>query len=187
MKLIVGLGNPGEDYCMTRHNMGFMVTDEIARSAGKKFKKGFFSSEQLKMRIAGEEVVIIKPMTFMNESGRAVVSWCRHLDLHPGNLIIIHDDMDIPLGKIRIKTKGGDAGHKGVRSIIQHMGTENFIRIRAGIGRPPEGISSTDYVLGKFTEDELPIVIKTLRLCREAVETIITDGVEETMTRFNKT
>ena len=159
MKLIVGLGNPGKDYENTRHNIGFRVLDEIAKEKNLNFKLSKKFQAEIALDKTGEEVIYAKPQTFMNNSGISVRSLFDFYKLSPQNVIIVHDDKDIPLGEIKTQTNRGDAGHNGVKSIIEHLGTKDFTRIRIGIAPTNEDIKETaDYVLSKFQAEEKNIV-----------------------------
>ncbi len=185
MKIIVGLGNPGKRYEATRHNIGFMTIDEIARikrvsirETGEGYLSGSSNAE-------GEEVILAEPMTYMNRSGEAVR---RLLADHKGShqdLVVIHDDMDMVLGRVRIKTKGGHGGHNGVSSIIDRIGTNRFIRVKIGIGRRP-GVDPADFVLGRFDKDELAIVDDTVRRAAEVALYIVSNDIKDAMNRYNR-
>ena len=185
MKIIVGLGNPGRKYEATRHNIGFMTVDEIARIkkvSVKETGEGYLSGSS---KADGEEVILAKPMTYMNRSGEAVR---RLLADYKGNLqdlVVIHDDMDMALGRVRIKTKGGHGGHNGVSSIIDRIGTNRFIRIKIGIGRRA-GVDPADFVLGRFDSDELTVVDDTVRRAAEAAFYLVSNDIKNAMNRYNK-
>ena len=151
MKVVVGLGNPGKAYERTRHNVGFEVVDEMAGRLGVSFRRGWLTKLlQAKVRLAGEEVLLVKPQTFMNLSGSAVASLVRRRQMEPGDLIVVLDDVELPLGQIRIRKKGGAGGHKGLQSVIQSIGTEEFVRVRLGIGPRPAGEELVEHVLTRF-------------------------------------
>lgn len=191
VRLIVGLGNPGEKYARTRHNVGFDVIDALAQrwqvslSENRKFKGAFGEG----MAIAGYKIALLKPTTYMNRSGqavRAVLDWYK---FEPSSVLVVYDDMALPLGRLRIRPSGSAGGHNGMKSIISHLGTQEFPRLRVGIG-------STDaphdrdravvaHVLGKFAPDEKPIVSTALDWAVEAVETILRKGTEPAMSAFN--
>ena len=193
MKLIVGLGNPGRGYANNRHNLGFMCLNHFARTQGIRFDK-----KQGKARIgigevAGNQVILARPQTYMNESGQAVSALVNRLDISPDDLIVIHDDLDLSLGKMRIRRGGSSAGHKGVQSITAELGSQDFLRIRVGIGRPTvvEGsteINDTDivaYVLSDFTADEKQTITQTIPRVSEAILCLITEGLTAAMNRYN--
>jgi PTH1 family peptidyl-tRNA hydrolase len=156
MKLLVGLGNPGPKYAKTRHNVGFMAVDLLARALGLDWKEKF-NGEWAKGSVAGEDVVLLKPMTFMNDSGRSVQAAAAffHLRANGDEMLVLHDELDIPFGDVRLKVAGGHAGHNGLRSIIGALGAD-FARVRIGIGRPPAGFRGevADFVLGTFDANE---------------------------------
>lgn len=175
MKAIVGLGNYGEKYEDTRHNIGFIAIDRLASEYKIRInKKGNFSFIG-KGVIEGEDVIIAKPQTYMNRSGAAVISIFTDYSLSASDLIVIHDDIDLQVGKVKKKLGGGDAGHRGIRSIIGCIATGDFYRIRIGVGRPPEGVEASDYVLSPFHRDELDIIDgsieKAINLVREILKT----------------
>jgi len=193
MKLIVGLGNPGKEYTVSRHNVGFMCVNYF----GKQYK---IPTESKKAHartgegeVEGVKVVLAKPFTFMNRSGSSVKELMRKYDLKSEDLIVVHDDMDLPLGKIRIRVGGSSAGHNGINSIISEIGTPEFARIRVGIGHPevPEdarGVHSPkviDYVLKGFSSDEKQLLNKVIARVSESLTAIITSGVEAAMTKYN--
>lgn len=154
MKLIVGLGNPGKEYEQTRHNAGFMVMDALADDLGVSINQVKFKGLYTKTKIKGEDVVLLKPTTYMNLSGEAVGEVMRFFKIDVEDLLVIYDDLDLPTGKLRIRDKGSAGGHNGIKSIIQHVGTQNFKRIRVGIDKSSI-IPVVDYVLGKFTSEEM--------------------------------
>lgn len=185
MKLIVGLGNPGIEYKSTRHNIGFLAADNIAARNSIAFKESSFNS-QLSIGTAFEEnILIAKPRTYMNLSGKAVSGIAEHHDIRPADIIVIHDDMDIEFGRIKIKTRGGSAGHRGIDSIIYNLQNDEFIRIRAGIGKPSEETEAIDYVLQKFSETENKLLTTVLDNIYDCIETIIMSGSEAAMNKFH--
>ncbi len=186
MKLVVGLGNPGREYEGTRHNVGFMVIEALASKAGislgeKRFK-GIFG----KGRLASETVAFLEPMTFMNASGRSVNGARQELDVVPQDVVVIYDDVDFPLGTVRVAQRGSDGGHKGVRSILDEMQTDEFVRVRVGIGRPAARGDVVDWVLGRFEGDELEARDRAVERAMEAVETIVRRGTTAAMNQFNR-
>ncbi len=183
MLLIVGLGNPGSEYEETRHNAGFMLIDRICSAYSVKLRKGGRGLSG-QARIAGRDVVLLKPMTYMNLSGLAVAEVLDKHPLPPESIIAAFDDCDLPLGKVRIRKGGGSGGHRGLASLIERIGTREFPRIRLGVGRPVEG-DIVDYVLSPFAKDELPAIEEMLGRAQEALESIITCGIEQAMNRFN--
>jgi len=155
MKLFVGLGNPGAEYVATRHNIGFAALDTIVLDTTSDTNwKEKFNSAYIEIRVGDEKALLIKPVTYMNESGRSVGQWVSYYDLNPSDVYVFYDDMDIPFNKMKLKTGGSAGGHNGIKSIISHLGTEQFHRIRLGIGRPLH-VPMAAYVLGKFSKEEL--------------------------------
>lgn len=186
MKLFVGLGNPGSKYARTRHNAGFMVIDKLSSVWGiplgeeKKFK-----GEIGRGVIKGEKVILLKPTTFMNLSGESVRAVMDFYNIDVEDLIVIYDDLDLPHGKIRMRLKGSAGGHNGIKSLIAHVKTQEFKRIRIGIDRHPK-IPVVDYVLGKFTEDELALVNQAVDLSIKACEMALTESFNKVMTEYSK-
>jgi PTH1 family peptidyl-tRNA hydrolase len=181
------LGNPGAAYRKTRHNVGFMIADDIASVWDIQFKKRDVLPDVLfgKARICGRNVVMVKPTAFMNRAGPPVAGLMKYFDIPCEDLIVVHDDIDLVLGRIKIMEKGGHGGHKGVKSMIDAMGSDHFTRIRIGVGRSEFGASVTDHVLGKFSSEELKIFEQIREKACSAVETILCQGVKEGMNRFN--
>ena len=182
--LIAGLGNPGSKYAHTRHNIGFMALDRLAERhrvalASEKFDSRFDTG-----RVAGEMVVLLEPQTFMNRSGKAVQAAASFYDLGPEQVIVVHDEIDLPLGSIRVKQGGGHGGHNGLRDIVSRLSSRDFIRVRVGVGRPEHG-DVTNHVLGTFSRDEETEVAEVIETACDAVETIVSDGVEAAQNRFN--
>ncbi|MCF0260010.1 MAG: aminoacyl-tRNA hydrolase [Erysipelotrichaceae bacterium] len=185
MKIIVGLGNPGVRYENTRHNAGFMVMDELARMAGTEINKDKFEAKYAKIKVKGEDVILLKPETFMNNSGFAIRQCMDFFKVSPKDLLVIYDDMDLPVGKIRLRQKGSAGGHNGMKSIIQCVLTSDFDRIRVGIGRDPQ-IPVVHYVLSKFREEEKEELSQAVKLAAEAAWFSIDHSFTETMNRFNR-
>ena len=186
MKLLVGLGNPGSEYSRNRHNMGFLCLNHFAKS-----HKLAFSQRQSKARVAkgevgGEPVILVKPTTYMNASGVAVTSLVRQWKIPQSDILIIHDDMDLPLGKIRLKPKGSAAGHHGIESIIASLGSQDFPRLRVGIGRPGDTGGTIDYVLGDFLPSERDLVEEVIARVSKAIDCFIAEGLEKAMSKFNR-
>ncbi len=187
MKLIIiGLGNPGKKYERTRHNAGFMAVDEISRLAGIDISQEKHHSLIGKGRIGASEAILAKPQTYMNESGMAVAALLQDAYLEADSLIVLHDELDLPLGTVRIKNGGGHGGHNGLRSIIENIGTADFTRVRIGIGRPPAGMEGVDYVLRSFAEDERQIAGEAAEKAADAVMAIASDGLTRAMNQFNQ-
>ncbi len=184
--LIVGLGNPGREYRSSRHNVGFMVLDQLAEEFDTSFTRVRMNALMTAVRWKGEKLILIKPQTFMNLSGQPVSSFLRFYKLPLENMLVVYDDVDLPFESLRLKPNGGDAGQKGVGSIIQKLGTKEFPRLRVGIGRPPGRTPVSDYVLQDFSRDEkdnLPFVLGQAAL---AAQHVIEYGLNAAMTRFNQ-
>lgn len=182
--LIVGLGNPGPAYEQTRHNVGFQVLDILARRHGLQFQRGRAKSHIAEGRFGDRRVVLAKPQTWMNLSGEAVQALLHWYKLPPSRLFLVYDELDLPLGKLRIREQGSAGGHNGVRSIIERLGTTGFPRLRIGIGRPSEqrGVS---HVLGRFKREEEGPMAEARERAADAVEVAVAEGVEAAMNRFN--
>lgn len=183
MWIIVGLGNPGRRYSKTRHNIGFMVADDIA----DRYRVELKTRDLYKIgrgSIEDNEVILVEPLTYMNRSGLAVRDVLKRFSVPPENLIVIHDDIDMETGVLKIKKKGSSGGHRGIESIIESIGTKEFIRVKIGIGRG-EGIPVEDYVLSRFRKDEIPAIKDAINRASNAVVTVLTAGVDRAMNRFN--
>lgn len=193
MKLIVGLGNPGRRYERTRHNLGFICVNRLAREYNIKMNKNQGKARTGKGNIAGNEVLLARPQTYMNLSGESVRLLLDRTHTKIDELIVIHDDLDLPVGKIRIRFGGGSGGHKGINSIFQETGSRDFYRVRIGVGRPPRFKDNVeiqeddviDYVLSNFTQDEKKIIEKSLPIAGEAVVSLITEGLTAAMNKYN--
>ena len=185
MRLIVGLGNPGAQYENTRHNAGFMVVDKLAGEFGISVNKSKFDVRYGRGTIEDHTVMLAKPMAFMNRSGWPVQKLAAYYKINSRDLVVIHDDIDLAFGRLKIKEKGGHGGHKGLKSIIQAVGEDAFVRLRIGVGRSEMGSSVSDHVLGPFYSDELKLLDAILKRARNAVVTILTDGTTVGMNRFN--
>ncbi|BEU87478.1 aminoacyl-tRNA hydrolase [Selenomonas sp. TAMA-11512] len=185
MKVIVGLGNPGAEYAKTKHNVGFMLVDAMADRLGVDGWKEWKQALVCEARIGTEKVLLVKPLTYMNESGRAVgpiLSWYK---LEAEELIVAYDDMDIPCGTVRIRRKGSAGGHNGIKSILAHLGSEDFSRVRIGIGRPLTGQTVVRHVLSPFAPEDVPRVKVAVDCLLPAVECIVTEGIDMAMNRYN--
>jgi PTH1 family peptidyl-tRNA hydrolase len=182
--LIVGLGNPGPRYRHNRHNVGFQVIDHLAARHGLTFTRRQSNAMVAAGRIAGRAVVLAKPRKFMNLSGEPVAQLRRFYQVERSSLLVVFDDLDLPVGTIRLRPAGGAGGQKGMKSIISHLG-EEFPRLRVGIGRPPGRMDPADYVLHDFTKEELPLLRETLDRAASAIETWLSDGIELAMSRYN--
>jgi peptidyl-tRNA hydrolase, PTH1 family len=177
--LVVGLGNPGPNYAQTRHNLGFMVADVLAARLGSKFKAHKRSgAEVVTGRLGGHAVVLAKPRSFMNESGRQVAPLAKFYSVPPADIVVIHDDLDIEFGRIRLKLGGGEGGHNGLRSVAVTLGTKDFQRIRIGIGRPPGRKDPAAFVLENFTATERPEVAAICGQAADAAELLVELGLE---------
>ena len=186
MRMIVGLGNPGRQYEKTRHNMGFDTIDELIDR--HRIPQGGIAHKAMygKGMIAGEKVLAVKPLTYMNLSGEAIREYVNYYKMDPETeLIVIYDDIDLDPGQIRIRKKGSAGGHNGIKSIIAQIGTQNFYRIKVGVGAKPKGWDLADYVLGRFSPEERELVDKAICDAADAVEMILKDGIEATMNHYN--
>ncbi len=185
--LIVGLGNPGPEYQRARHNIGWLALDELVREAGAIGVKKKFQGEYARASFAGRECVLLRPMTFMNESGRSVQPAAAFFRVAPRDVIVLHDELDLPLGDVRVKVGGGHAGHNGLRSIIEHLGTPDFVRVRLGVGRPPVDFTGdvADYVLSGFATSERARAEDMAALGARTVLKILGDGVDRAMNEAN--
>ncbi len=183
--LIVGLGNPGAEYRLTRHNFGFMVLDALAEHWSVQLKKIKFQAVYVEDRFKGNKVVLAKPLTFMNESGRSVAPLMRYFKVATENMLVIHDDLDLPLGTLRIRPSGSSGGQRGIESITKLLGTQEFPRMRLGISRPPGQMEPKDYVLKNFLPNEEELKKIVLRQAIEAIECFIENGLTTAMNRYN--
>jgi PTH1 family peptidyl-tRNA hydrolase len=187
LKLVVGLGNPGREHEHTRHNIGFMVVEEIARRQGAGFRKMFwFPARQARCRIAGDEVRLIKPTTFMNRSGQAVWGAMKKWRVDASDTVVVYDDVDLEFGGIRVRGQGTGGSHNGMKSVLEWLQTKGFPRVRVGIGPKPEGEDMIGYVLGEFAGDEHLKLEKVVERAADAVESIFSIGTERTMNEFNQ-
>jgi PTH1 family peptidyl-tRNA hydrolase len=184
LRLIVGLGNPGSAYAHTRHNAGFWAVDAVAAGAGLPFKRhGLVARAQ--GRVAGEDVILAKPQGFMNRSGSLVADLLDGLGLALSDVIVVHDDLDLDPGRVRLKARGGHGGHNGVLSIITVLGTDRFARLKIGVGRPPAGEDPADYVLAPVPAGERAILEEVVALAAQALGCWATEGLKVAMNRFN--
>jgi peptidyl-tRNA hydrolase, PTH1 family len=186
MRLIVGLGNPGPRYENTRHNAGFMAVDRIAGEFGISVNKNKFDMRYGSGAVEGHDVMLAKPMAFMNRSGWPVQKLAAYYKIMSRDLMVIHDDIDLAFGRLKIKEKGGHGGHKGLKSIIHAIGEDEFVRLRIGVGRSEAGHNVSDHVLGPFLGDESKQLDSVLNRTRDAVVTILNEGISAGMNRFNK-
>lgn len=185
MWLVVGLGNPGPEYEGTRHNLGFRVVDELAARAGAGLTRRRSEVLYASVRISRQPVTLLKPLGYMNRSGEAVQAWLQALGLGPDRLVVVHDDLDLPLGRLRIVPGGRSAGHRGVQSIQDRLGTQAFARVRMGIGRPPEAEGAVSHVLAPFIEVEAAEAATVSARAADAVETLLAEGLAVARNRFN--
>lgn len=185
LRLVVGLGNPGETYSKTRHNAGFMVVDEVADTFSISLVKRKFNTIFGTGSIHGVKVILAKPMAFMNKSGPQVQKIAEYFRILNEDILVVHDDIDLAFGRLKIKEKGGDGGHKGVGSILDAFGGGDFTRLRMGIGRPEAGNGADDYVLDNFTLEERKVLGHIITAAKDAVVTILCKGTKEGMNRFN--
>lgn len=186
---ILGLGNPGSGYARTRHNVGFRCVDRYADVKGARFVRTACQARIAAFEQHGAKVVLAKPRTFMNLSGRSAQALVHSLRLPVERLLVVYDDVDLPLGRLRVRASGGPGGHNGVRSIIECLGAERFPRVRVGIGRPAGAAASDDslieYVLGSFSREEEAVIRGAIDRVSEVLDCIVADGVEAAMNRFN--
>jgi PTH1 family peptidyl-tRNA hydrolase len=192
MKLIVGLGNPGQSYARNRHNIGFRCLNSFARRQGIRFDSRWEKARVGLGRVVGDSVVLAKPQTFMNLSGMSVSRLVKKYNVALGDLLVVHDDLDLPLGRIRIRGGGSSGGHKGVNSIISSLGGQDFPRLRVGIGRPVAGEDQFEagggvlsFVLGDFTPEEARIVAQVIPRVSQAIACFLIEGVSSAMNRYN--
>ncbi|MBM4284806.1 MAG: aminoacyl-tRNA hydrolase [Deltaproteobacteria bacterium] len=186
MRLIVGLGNPGPEYVYTRHNLGFMVVEELARRWGVALKSKKFPARWGQGRVGEEQVVLAQPLTYMNLSGSAVariIAWFR---LNPADMVVLHDDLDVPWGRLKLVRGGGAGGHRGVLSIQGALGSPDFFRVKLGVGRPPAWMPSENYVLGRFAADELETAAFLVERAALAVEVLLAQGLAAAQNRFHR-
>ena len=182
--LIVGLGNPGRKYSRTRHNVGFMVAEEIAERNKITFvekKEGYRIGRG---SVEGRKVLIVEPLLYMNLSGQPLRAVVRKVSVRPDTIVVVHDDLDMETGKLRIRQTGSSGGHKGIESVIQSLGFRDFIRVKIGIGREA-GVPAEEYVLKKFRKDEIGLIRDAIQEASEAIRSIISEGVEKAMNKYN--
>lgn len=184
--MVLGLGNPGDRYAGTRHNLGFAVTSIVADRHGLGLSKSGHRSHWAKGRVAGREVIIAQPQTYMNLSGEAAQSLMAYFDLEPGALIVVHDDLDLPVGRLKVALKGGPGGHKGVASIIDLLGSEAFGRLRVGIGRPRYDEPVEKFVLNGFYADQREKVVETVQDAADCLEVMLASGAQAAMQKFHR-
>lgn len=186
LHLIAGLGNPGRQYANTRHNAGFLAIDALAAAHGISIRRRKFEVLYERGRIDNREVVIAKPQTFMNLSGPSLRALAEFFRIPREAMIVVQDDIDLAFERLKINERGGDGGHKGIRSIINAFGSDQFVRVRMGVGRPENGADAVNHVLNEFTADEKNVLDTMLQRTCEAIVTILTKGTQEGMNRFNR-
>jgi PTH1 family peptidyl-tRNA hydrolase len=184
--LIVGLGNPGRDYAQTRHNIGFLLVDEIAKRLGIQFSRSQSKALITDGHYQGHKIILAKPQTYMNLSGHSTQSLLKFYKLGTENLLVTYDDVDLPFGTVRMKPSGGAGGHKGMESIIKQLGSQDFPRLRMGVGRPPGYKQAANYVLKPFSKDEAEFLSGFLDRAADASLSFIREGIDYTMTNFNR-
>lgn len=185
MKIIAGLGNPGPEYAKNRHNVGWMFVDALADKLGADNWKEKEQGLVAEGRIGTEKILLIKPLTYMNNSGECIGPLMRWYKLEPEDLIVVHDDMDIPVGTVRIRKKGSAGGHNGIKSTIAHVGDENFSRVRIGIGRPLPGWTVVNHVLANFPAEDVSKIDEAIKYLIPAVECMVTEGTDVAMNKYN--
>jgi PTH1 family peptidyl-tRNA hydrolase len=183
--LVVGLGNPGDEFSRTRHNVGAEVVELLARRHGGKLRGSKGRARSDEVRIDGKRVALAIPLTYMNDSGEAVGALARRLGVEPEQIVIVHDELDLAPAVLRVKVGGGLAGHNGLRSIKQHLHTDGFVRVRIGVGKPPSKERGADHVLSRVSKREREAMDVTVEEAADAVECIVTDGVDAAMNRYN--
>ncbi len=186
-KLIVGLGNPGDKYFETKHNVGFMLIDQLAKKQNVTFTNDkIFQADLASFFFNGEKIYLVKPTTFMNESGKAVHALLAYYGLDIKDLLVIYDDLDMEVGKIRLRAKGSAGGHNGIKSVIQHIGTQTFNRVKIGIGRPKNGMSVVNHVLSTFDKDDYIGILQSIDKVDDSVNYYLQEkNFEKTMQRYN--
>jgi PTH1 family peptidyl-tRNA hydrolase len=186
MILVAGLGNPGREYSSSRHNVGFIVIDELAKRLGVSLKKKGFKGHYTQASIEEKKLLLLKPDTYMNRSGEALSDIVEFFKIPTKDIIVVYDEMDLPLGNIKVKVGGGSAGHKGIRSIINSLGSSEFIRVRVGIGKPVQRSEAIDHVLSEFEKEEKKLVNDAINRAQDAVLEIALRGAESAMNKFNR-
>jgi len=187
MWLVVGLGNPGRQYAGNRHNIGFMVLDALlARTAAKSALRLRLGAEIAEVALQGASTILCKPMGFMNTSGFAVSRTAAFWKIPPDRIVVVHDDMDLEFGRMKLVEAGGTGGHNGLRSIVAELGTEAFLRVRCGIGRPPPAWEGADHVLANFSSEERQVLPNLIKEAADATSVIVGDGLVTAMNRFNR-
>ena len=185
MKIIVGLGNPGKKYENTRHNLGYKVVDLLSEKLKINFNKEKMEGQYGNGKIGDEKIILVKPLTYMNLSGNCVTQFLKYFKVGPEDLIVIYDDIDIKVGRIRIKPNGNPGTHNGMKDITNKIGTKEFARVRVGSGKPIEEMDLADYVLSNFKKEEMDDINKSIEDASEAVIKLLNDGIEEAMNKYN--
>jgi peptidyl-tRNA hydrolase, PTH1 family len=186
LKLLVGLGNPGPEYARSRHNVGFLVAEEVARQLGAGFGLRKFAAEIAEAALEGQKVWIMKPATYMNHSGEAVGPALRFWKLGPEDLVVVHDDLELEPFRVQLKVGGGHGGHNGLKSVNAHVGTAEYARVRVGVGRPPPQVDPADWVLGRFPRAEDAAVEELVERAAAAARAVVADGAAKAMNEFNR-
>jgi len=186
LKLLVGLGNPGPEHARARHNVGFLVADEVARQLRTGFGLRKFAAEVAEGSLGGERLWIVKPQTYMNHSGEAVGPAMRFWKLAPGDLVVVHDDMELEPFRVQVKVGGGHGGHNGLKSLNAHLGTAEYARVRVGVGRPPPAVDPADWVLGRFGRGEDAELAACVEWAAAAARTAVERGAVMAMNEFNR-
>lgn len=184
--LVVGLGNPGAEYARTKHNVGAEVIEILARRHGARMRKGKERAFVAEVRIGGKRVALAVPTTFMNDSGDALRLLVRRYGVEPEQLVVVHDELDLPVAALRVKSGGGLAGHNGLRSITSHLHADTFVRVRIGVGKPTSKEQGADHVLSRFDKRDRAEVDVTIEQAADAVEAIASEGIEAAMNRYNR-
>ncbi len=185
MKIIAGLGNPGTKYAGSRHNIGFAVTEALAERHNIRLTDGKFRGRYGTGIIGGVKVMIVQPQTFMNASGECVGPLASYFHVEPEDVLVIYDDVALDTGRLRIRKSGSAGGHNGMKSLISHLGSQDFPRVRVGVGKKPEQMDLADHVLGHFAAEDLPVIRQAVAEAADAVEAILSDGIDIAMNRFN--
>ena len=183
--LVVGLGNPGDEYAHTRHNVGADTVELLAQRYGGTLKKGKERARADHVRIGGKLVALAVPLTYMNDSGAAVVALARRYGVEPEQVVIVHDELDLPVAALKLKQGGGLAGHNGLKSVKNHLHSDAFLRVRIGVGKPVSKEHGVDHVLKRFSKRERTEIDVTIEQAADAVELIVTDGIDTAMNRYN--
>ena len=186
MKLVVGLGNPGAKYRNTRHNTGFLIVDHIAAQQRVSLKKKLCDAWVGEWSSNDDTVLLVKPQTYVNRSGQSVKELLREVGATPGDLVVVHDDLDLPFGRIRVRPRGGAGGHRGVLSIMESMAGAPFCRVRVGIGRPPDSVDPAEFVLQPFSAEEAVQLDEVIARAAAAVGSVLREGIEKAMEQFNR-